>query len=179
MRSSIRALLLFAFASGGRRRSEVTRARIEDLTQVDHTTYLYRLVYSKTDPTGAQNHVEKPILGPAAAALTAWLQASGVKEGAIFRRIRGQRIAEALQPQAVRAIVRRRAALAGLNPEFSAHSLRSGFMTEAGRQNVPLGEAMALSGHRSVSTAMRYFQVGAVQSTRAAQLLEETSSDVP
>jgi hypothetical protein len=34
----------------------------------------------------------------------------------------------------VRAIVKRRAALAGLDGDFSAHSLRSGFMTEAGRQ---------------------------------------------
>jgi hypothetical protein len=49
--------------------------------------------------------------------------------------------------------VRRRAQLAGLNGEFSAHSLRSGFMTEAGRQNVPLAEEMALTGHRSVQTA--------------------------
>jgi hypothetical protein len=43
------------------------------------------------------------------------------------------------------AIVKRRAALAGLDGDFSAHSLRSGFMTEAGRQNVPLAEA---SWHR-------------------------------
>jgi len=47
-----------------------------------------------------------------------------------------------LEPQAVRAIVKRRAALAGLKGDYSAHSLRSGFMTEAGRQNVPMGEAI-------------------------------------
>jgi hypothetical protein len=50
-------------------------------------------------------------------------------------------------------------------------SLRSGFMTEAGRQNVPLAEAMAPTGHRSVQTALRYFQTGAVQQTRATTLL--------
>jgi integrase len=166
-----RALLLFAWASGGRRRSEVTAAVMEQLVAVDETTYLYRLLYSKTDPTGATQHVEKPIMGVAATALTAWLQASGIKEGAIFRRIRGTVVAEALEPQAVRAIVKRRALLAGLSGDFSAHSLRSGFMTEAGRQNVPLAEAMALTGHRSVQTALRYFQTGAVQQTRAATLL--------
>jgi hypothetical protein len=37
--------------------------------------------------------------------------------------------------------------LAGLKGDYSAHSLRLGFMTEAGRRNV---EAMALTGHRSV-----------------------------
>jgi integrase len=166
-----RALLLFAWASGGRRRSEVTRAVMAQLIAVDATTYLYRLIHSKTDQAGAAHHVDKPIMGVAADALTAWLAASGITEGAIFRRIRGSRVAEALEPQAVRAIVKRRAELAGLSGDFSAHSLRSGFMTEAGRQNIPLAEAMALTGHRSVQTALRYFQTGAVQQTRAANLL--------
>jgi len=71
----------------------------------------------------------------------------------------------------VRVIVKQRALLAGITGDFSAHSLRSGFMTEAGRQNVPLAEAMALTGHRSIQTALRYFQTGAVQQTRAATLL--------
>jgi integrase len=70
--------------------------------------------------------------------------------------------------------VKRRAALAGLQGDFSAHSLRSGFMTEAGRQNVPLADAMALTGHRSVQTAMRYFQTGAVEQSRAANLLKKS-----
>lgn len=112
-------------------------------------------------------------MGPAAGALSAWLEASGVTTGAIFRRIRGSVAAEPLEPQAVRAIVKRRAALAGLGAQFSAHSLRSGFMTEAGRQNVPLADAMALTGHRSVQTALHYYQPGAVQNSRAANLLAE------
>jgi len=172
-----RALLLFAWASGGRRRSEVTGAVMEHLIVIDATTYLYRLLHTKTDQTGVNAHIEKPIVGVAAEALTAWLKASGILEGALFRRIRGSRVAEPLEPQAVRYIVRRRAQLAGLTGDFSAHSLRSGFMTEAGRQNVPLAEAMALTGHRSVQTALRYFQTGAVQETRAANLLGDHSRD--
>ena len=70
--------------------------------------------------------------------------------------------------------MKRRAALAGLQGDFSAHSLRSGFMTEAGRQNVPLADAMALTGLRSVQTAMRYFQTGAVEQSRAANLLKKS-----
>jgi integrase len=169
-----RALLLFAWASGGRRRSEVAGAVMEQLIAVDATTYLYRLVHTKTDQMGAQSHVEKPIVGLAAKALTAWLQVSGIKDGAMFRRIRGSRVAEALQPQTVRTIVKRRAQMAGLTGDFSAHSLRSGFMTDAGRQNIPLAEAMALTGHRSVQTALRYFQTGSVQQTRAANLLRKS-----
>jgi len=109
-----RALLLFAWASGGRRRSEVTGAVMEHLIVIDAATYLYRLLHTKTDQTGVNAHIEKPIVGVAAEALTAWLKASGILEGALFRRIRGSRVAEPLEPQAVRYIVRRRAQLAGL-----------------------------------------------------------------
>jgi integrase len=172
-----RALLLFAWASGGRRRSEVTGAVVEQLIAVDATTYLYRLVHSKTDQTGAASQIEKPIVGVAATALTAWLEAAKITSGSIFRRIRGAVVAEALEPQAVRAIVKRRAVLAGLTGDFSAHSLRSGFMTEAGRQDIPLAEAMALTGHRSVQTAVRYFQAGAVEKSRAGNLLGTRTPD--
>jgi integrase len=171
-----RALLLFAWASGGRRRSEVSAAVMENLVKVDDQTYVYRLARSKTDQTGTDHtNADKPIVGPAAEALTAWLEASGVQSSAIFRRIRRTKAVEPLSGQAVWLIVKRRAGLAGLAGDFGAHSLRSGFVTEAGRQNVPLGEAMALTGHRSVQTIMRYFQSGAVSQTRAANLLKEPS----
>ena len=134
-----RALLLFAWASGGRRRSEVTSATMEQLVQVDPSTYLYRLTHSKTDQLGSQGHGQKPITGLAADALTVWLQVSGVTEGAIFRRIRGTKVGGPLVPQAVRAIVKRRAMLAGSGDEFSAHSLRSGFMTVSVRGSRLLG----------------------------------------
>ncbi len=169
-----RALLLFAWASGGRRRSEVTGARIEDLTALDDSTYLYRLAHSKSDQSGATSHLEKPVVGIAATALTDWVVSAGITTGPIFRRVRGSVVGAPLAPQSVRAIVQRRAALAGLPADYSAHSLRSGFMTEAGKQNVPLAEAMALTGHRSVQTAVRYFQTGAVEKSKAANLLTGT-----
>lgn len=170
-----RALLLFAWASGGRRRSEVAAATVESLARVEDGAYLYRLGQSKTDQaaTGSQLGAEKPLVGPAAEALTAWLEASRVASGAIFRRIRRGRVGEPLSAQAVALIVKRRAELAGLEGNFGAHSLRSGFVTEAGIQGVPLGETMALTGHRSVQTAMRYFRSGAAPKMRAANLLSE------
>jgi integrase len=92
-------------------------------------------------------------------ALAAWLEVldeQGVdRTGRIFRRVLpGGSVGEALSPEAVRQIVKRRCALAGLQMEdFSAHSLRSGFLTEAGRRGVPLKTAMDMSGHSSVATA--------------------------
>lgn len=174
-----RALLLFAWSSGGRRRSEVTSAAMENLTRLDAATYVYRLHQSKTRQAGTDvdPNASKPIVGAAAQALTAWLEAARITTGPIFRRIRGTVVAEPLTPQAVRNIVKRRAQLAGLASDgFSAHSLRSGFMTEAGRRRMPLGDAMALSDHRSVAMAMRYFQAGAGTTAGAQALVEGLAS---
>lgn len=65
-------------------------------------------------------------------------------------------------------IVQRRAQLAGLEDDWAAHSLRSGFVTEAGRQGVPLGEVMAMTEHRCVDTVMCYFQAGSLLGSRTS-----------
>jgi integrase len=159
-----RALLLFAFSSGGRRRSEVTAATFEN-TRREGENFVFTLVTSKTNQAGtdrAEN--EKPIVGKAAQAMTAWLAASKVKTGGIFRRVRrGGGIGEPLSAAAVRDIVKKRCRLAGISEEFSAHSLRSGFVTEAGRKGVPLGETMAMTGHRTTASLVGYFRTGAAQ----------------
>ena len=170
-----RALLLFAFASGGRRRSEVAEAIIENLNVVSSDGYSYRLGRSKTDQTGEAHTAGayKPVFGAAASALKNWLAVSGVKEGFIFRRIRRRQVtSEGLSGDAIALIVKRHTAQARLRGDFSGHSLRSGFVTEAGRQRVPLGEVMAMTGHRSAQTALRYFQPGEMQSTLAARIFD-------
>ena len=163
-----RALLLFAWASGGRRRSEVTDATFENTRKVGPRAYSFTLLRSKTNQAGQlRPDSEKPILEEAADALEAWIRRSGLTQGAIFRRIRrGETIGEPLAPAAVRDIVKARAALAGLPDTYAAHSLRSGFVTEAARQNVPLAETMALTGHRSPAALMGYFR--AAESARSA-----------
>lgn len=168
-----RAVLSFAWASGGRRRSEVANARMEHLERTSETSYLYRLGHSKTDQSGraAASDPGKPLMGPAAEALSAWLEASGVREGPIFRRVVRGKATEPLSAQAIYRMVKQRAKVAGLKGEFGAHSLRSGFVTEAGNQLVPLAEVMQLTGHKNVATALRYYQTGAVGQSKAANLL--------
>lgn len=79
-----------------------------------------------------------------------------------------------MTPHAVRDIVRSRCELAGLHvDDFSAHSLRSGFLTEAGRRGVPLKAAMDMSGHSSVNTAMGYMRAGELAGEPAARLLDD------
>lgn len=173
-----RALLLFAWASGGRRRSEVVRATIENTTRTGEG-FLYTLAHSKTNQAGVTRaDDQKPIAGSAAQALDAWLAASGIRQGPIFRRVRrGDIIGEPLAAAAVRDIVRQRCRQAGLEGDFSAHSLRSGFVTEAGRRNVPLGDTMAMTGHASVATVMGYFRAGAAARSPAARLLDEPDAN--
>jgi integrase len=169
-----RALLYFAFASGGRRRSEVAAADFADLMRLPEGGFVYRLQYSKTQQAGpnANSTPEKPVLGVAADALAAWIAASGLSEGRIFRRLRKSVVCAALSPAAVAEIVQRRAARAGLDGDFAGHSLRSGFVTEGGRQGVALPAIMAMTEHRSVASVIGYFQAGGVQDNPAARLLE-------
>ena len=169
-----RALLLFAWSSGGRRRSEVTDATMENTRRIGPRAFSFTLLHSKTNQTGVQRaDSEKPILDEAADALEAWIRQAGIVNGPIFRRVRrGEKVGEPLAAAGVRDIVVKRAALAGLEPEFAAHSLRSGFVTEAARQNVPLGEAMALTGHSSPASLIGYFRAAESMQSRGAKLIQ-------
>jgi integrase len=168
-----RALLLLAWSGGGRRRSEVVGLTIDDVRQLDPDTWLYALRTTKTDTSGVRR--EKPLRGPAALALAAWLNAAPAASGPLFRRLyKGGKVShKGLSGDQVARIVQRRAALAGLDGDWAAHSLRSGFVTEAGRQGVPMGEVMAMTEHRSVNTVMGYFQAGSLLASRATRLLED------
>ena len=78
----------------------------------------------------------------------------------------------ALEAGAVNAIVKQRAEMAGLDSgDFSAHGLRSGYMTEAANRGVPLPEAIEQSRHRSVQQASEYYNSATRRSGRAARLL--------
>lgn len=169
-----RALLLFAWASGGRRRAEVAAATRENVRKVGERLWVYTLAQSKGNQAADDRpENDKPIAGAAADALEAWLAASRIVSGPLFRRIRhGDHVGEPLTAAAVRRVVKARCALAGVAGDFSAHSLRSGFVTEAGRQNVPLGDTMAMTGHASVATVMRYYRSGATVTSRAARLID-------
>ena len=173
-----RALLLFAWASGGRRRSEVAAATLENLRRVDATSYLYTLTHSKTNQAGTERPEDvKPLVGSAALAMQAWLAVlhdKGIREGALFRRIRkGRHLGEPLAAAAVRDIVQARCALAGIEGRFSAHSLRAGFVTEAGKQNMSLPETMAMTGHQSVATVVGYFRAESAIGSKVSRMLDE------
>ncbi len=170
-----KALLLFAWASGGRRRSEVAEATVEQLTKIDDRGYLFRLTRSKTNQDGNQNKstsADKPVRGIAGDALRAWLEASGIDSGPIFRRLWKNRIGPSLSPAAVADIVKRRSKLAGIEGDWAGHSLRSGFVTEAGKRNIPLGDVMAMTDHKKVDTVLGYYRSGELVLSKVASLID-------
>jgi integrase len=99
-----------------------------------------------------------------------------ITQGPIFRRILHDRLLEPLKDQAVRTIIQRRA-LMSEHPlgKLSAHSLRSGFVTEAARFGISLGQTMAMTEHKSVQTVMGYYHSGELSVSSAARLFDETS----
>ncbi len=179
-----RALLLLAFGSGGRRRSEIARMRVDDLEQrtpvpadpaaSDGPTLpvlAVRLRRTKTCSAEAGEGVV--IVGRPVDALRVWLEFSKITGGPVFRRIDkwGQIGVTALDPQSVNAIIKSRCVAAGLDPaQYSAHGLRSGYLTQAAREGVSLPEAMQQSRHRSVQQASRYYNEAQIAQGRAARL---------
>ena len=149
--------------------------QVGDVRKLDADTWLYALGATKTETGGVRR--EMPLRGPAAQALTAWLMTAPAQAGPLFRRLyKGGKVGTAgLSADQVARIVQRRAKLAGLEGDWAAHSLRSGFVTEAGRQGVPLGEVMAMTEHRSVATLMGYFQAGSLLASKATELLTRSN----
>ena len=119
------------------------------------------IVLGRTKTGSADEDTRVLLIGPPVAALEAWIAEAGIAKGPVFRAIDrwGTLRDKALTPQAVNLIVKARCAKAGLDPSaFSAHGLRSGFLTEAARRGVPLPEAMRQSQHRSAPTGFALLQ---------------------
>lgn len=178
------AILLVAFASGGRRRSEVARLRVEQLGEEQDvpldprdpnspTLPCISVQLGRTKTADADDEGRVFVVGPPVEALREWLFRADIQKGPVFRAIdRWEAIEErALTPQSINLIVKRRCAMAELDPrEFTAHGLRAGFLTEAARQGIGLPEAMQQSQHRSVQQASSYYNEAQRARGRAARL---------
>lgn len=176
-----RAILMVAFASGGRRRSEIAGLRLEQLTveapiEVADGSPLASLAIhlGRTKTTNGEDDDVVYLTGRPVDALNAWIEAAKIEKGSVFRGIGrwGTVSRRALDPQSINAIIKQRAVMAGLDPtEISAHGLRSGYLTEAANRGIPLPEAMEQSKHRSVLQASSYYNNATRRSGRAARIL--------
>lgn len=176
-----RAILMVAFASGGRRRSEIAGLRKEQLTieppiPVENGTPLPSLAIhlGRTKTSSGEQDDVVYLTGRPVEALNAWMAAAKIESGSVFRAIGrwGTVSRRAIDPQSINAILKQRAEMAGLDPaEFSAHGLRSGYLTEAANRGIPLPEAMEQSRHRSIQQASAYYNSATRRSGRAARML--------
>jgi site-specific recombinase XerD len=156
-----RAIILLGFA-GAFRRSELVALNCEDVEETAEGM-LITLRRSKTDQEGLGRKVAIPrgeIACPVAA-LRVWLDAAGITEGAIFRRVinkRAQRVTDRrLAGRNVAAIVKQGAASLGLDPAtFAGHSLRAGFVTSAVKRGANLIKITDVTGHRSLEMLKTY-----------------------
>ena len=154
-----RAILLLGFAAA-LRRSEIAALEVSDL---EHTPkgVLVTIRRSKTDQAAEGQVVAVPHGKGRKCpvhAIREWLQAAGIVEGRLFRGVRKNGLLRAgLTPHSVGVILKRRFKVAGLDTEdFSAHSLRSGFLTSAADNGATVFQLMNVSRHRDLKTLQRY-----------------------
>jgi site-specific recombinase XerC len=175
-----RALIAFAFSAGGRPRAEIAASTVESVERgtdkqgrVEFRFTLRRAHVGQTQSSGSS---VKLISGVAAQDLDAWLDASKITEGALWRRIQKGRVTTPLSSTAVFDVVSKRAiqaGLAGINPS----SLRLGFVTAAAERHLPTFAIMAVSGHRAFRDAFRHYPIQTVVQPELDPLLvDETKS---
>jgi len=154
-----RALLLLGF-SGAFRRSELVALNVSDLEETDDGLRI-TIRHSKTDQEG-RGQVIAVCRGGACCpvkAIKAWLAASGISEGAIFRPVaKGGRLGESrLAAKSVCDITKAYADRVGLDAAtVGAHSLRSGFLTSAARRGASVFKMRDVSRHKSMDVLQAY-----------------------
>jgi integrase len=154
-----RAIVLLGFAAA-LRRSEVVALDLPDVEWRRKGIVLHKR-RSKTDQEGKGTKVPVPrgnALRPVDA-LEAWLEASRITEGALFRAVHrsGALLEHRLSGRDVARIVKHYVAAAGIDARvFSGHSLRAGFVTSALDVGVDALKIMTITGHKKVDTLKEY-----------------------
>jgi len=154
-----RAILLLGFG-GAFRRSELSALNVDDLEEVDGGLRVH-IRMSKTDQeaSGATVPVIRGNGHCPRRAVAAWLEAAGISESPLFRRMAkgGKVMPEALTPHSIGQVVIAYAEKAELDPaDFGGHSLRAGFLTSAAENGAGLFAMMDVSRHRSVESVRGY-----------------------
>lgn len=151
-----RALLLVGWI-GAFRRSELCALEVEDVQFFEPTGATALVRRSKTDQKGKGQvktlpYAKQQELCPVRA-LRAWLDLAGITSGPVFRRVNadGRVDGKALRHEAVRALVKKL-----LGKDFTAHSLRAGFVTQSRLRGKETWEIKRQTGHRSDAMIERY-----------------------
>lgn len=159
-----RALLLVGFA-GGFRRSELVALDIADI-EPDRQGLIITIRRSKTDQYGEGRRIGIPhgrSRHCPVKTLEAWLEASGITEGPVFRRVNrhGHVLNQRLSGEAVSIVLQQRLRDIGYDPAgYSGHSLRAGFATSAAQAGASSWKIRQQTGHASDAMLARYIRDG-------------------
>jgi integrase len=169
-----RALLLLGFA-GALRRSELVAVRCEDLAAHPKGLVL-TIPRSKTDQVGAGRiigipHGTTPATSPPAA-ISAWRTLAGVQAGPLLRAVDryGYVSAGQLSGRTVADVIKRVCLAAGLEGDYSGHSLRAGLATSAALAGAGHLAIAQQTGHRSAAMVQRYVRPVEIWEANAAAL---------
>ncbi|HEY2475890.1 MAG TPA: site-specific integrase [Candidatus Cybelea sp.] len=155
-----RAVVLLGFAAA-LRRSEIAALRVEDL-RFEKRGLIVTIRRSKTDQEGNGAELAIPYVANgtlcAARAVKAWLAASGITTGPLFRSFNLQRqmLESPISGRDVANLVKKLTTKARLDGDFSGHSLRAGFATSAAAAKVSLDAIARTTRHKSLSVLMGY-----------------------
>jgi len=143
------------------RRSELVALRAEDIELRPSGGANILVRRAKNDPDG--NGRVAAISAATLVRLQAWLKASGIVEGPIFRPVHGKVVkSRHLHPLVVSRIVKAAARRAGLDSVsvagFSGHSMRVGCAQDLNRRGLDLLTIMRAGGWRSSNVVARYVE---------------------
>ena len=172
-RSSINS----AWFCGGFRRSELVGLDVADIKFVQEGI-LVTIKRSKTDQEGsgllkAVPYASQPFLCPVRA-MQGWLRSSAITDGALFRPVaKGGKIGSGrLSDKAVALIVKGLIEKRGLDSKnYSGHSLRVGFVSQAAEGGASDHDIMRTTGHKSRAMVDRYIRNVDIWKANAASRL--------
>ena len=171
-----RALLLVGFVAA-LRRSEISALNIDDMAEHPSGLVL-ALPRSKTNQHG--DHAELVVLPRGNSAgrcpvtvLNEWVHTVGIIDGPVFRPVsKGNRpLPRRLTAGAVNNLVQQATTRAGLDGDYSAHSLRAGFGTYAHLRGASDRAIAHQTRHRSLASVGTYIRIHTAWEDNAATQL--------
>jgi site-specific recombinase XerD len=157
-----RSLALLGMA-GALRRAEIVALEVSDLT---FSSEGVRIVIRRSK---GDQHGEGQVIAVAristnlcpVANLEAYLERAGITEGRVFRAIdRHGNVKAGMTDQSVALIVKKLTGRAGLEGDYSGHSLRAGFATQAARSGVEERKIAMTTRHKNMDVLRKYIREG-------------------
>ena len=165
-----KAILLLAFY-GAFRRSEIANLDLSDLTENNKGfTVLVRNSKTDKDYKGIYKAIPYNFKDPEICPVRAikdWINTSDITQGALFRTIKkgGKLTQNRISDNDIYRLIKR------LAPDFSPHSLRSGFITTASKKGANPQMIMQQTGHKTVQMIAHYTRPANIWQNNAVELL--------